>query len=258
MARGPATATPRIQAKNQAVTRAIRGPRRAAARVRPAAQAPGSEELALRKAPRQGRSRRIVETLLEAAALTFAELGYARATTNRIAERAGVSVGSLYQYFASKDALLVRLLAEHHREVHALLEPALVALADPAAPLEPTIRTLMTRLIEVHEAHPAIARALSEQVLRQSPFIEKAWPDDNEVRLAALLRRALEARVDVRRGDLGAMAAVLSRTTAELTRWLVHEAPPGMDRAVLLDETVHLLVRYVSVSAPSRAGPRPA
>lgn len=258
MGRGSATATPRIEKKNHAAARASRRPRRAVARVRPAAQGRGSEVPALRKAPRQGRSRRIVEIILEAAALTFAELGYARATTNRIAERAGVSVGSLYQYFSSKDALLVRLLAEHHREVHALLEPALVALANPAAPLEPTIRTLMRQLIAVHEAHPAIVRALSERVLRQSPFIEKAWPDDDEVRLATLLRGALEARLDVRSGDLGAMAAVLSRTTSELTRWMVHEAPPRVNRAVLLEETVQLLVRYLTVSAPSREALRPA
>src|ERR1700736_5178789 len=58
-----------------------------------------------RKAPKQERSREMVETILEAAARVFVREGYARATTNRIAAAAGISVGSLYQYFPGKDAI---------------------------------------------------------------------------------------------------------------------------------------------------------
>ena len=67
-----------------------------------------------RRTPRQARSRATVEYLVEAAAQVFGARGYA-ATTNEIAERAGVSVGTLYQYFADKDALLL-VLAERHLE----------------------------------------------------------------------------------------------------------------------------------------------
>lgn len=207
----------------------------------------------LRKAPRQHRSRELLETILSAAALTFAELGYARATTNRIAERAGVSVGSLYQYFSSKDALLARLLADHHAQMHAIITPAVARLADPQVPLEGTIRALFGALVAVHEANPAIARALSEAVLRQSSAIEGAWSEEDEASQAAVLAEALAGRPDVRRGDFRAMAAVLARTTGQLTRWLVHDAPPGLERAVLLEETVQLVARYLT---QPRAGQR--
>ena len=62
-----------------------------------------------RKQPRQARSRELVERVLAVSARVFAEEGYAGATTNRIAERAGVSVGSLYQFFPPKGALLQAL-----------------------------------------------------------------------------------------------------------------------------------------------------
>jgi AcrR family transcriptional regulator len=211
----------------------------------------------LRKAPRQQRSKALIETIVEAAALTFAELGYARTTTNRIAERAGVSVGSLYQYFSSKDALLVQLLAGHHAQVHAILAPAVAQLANPRVPLEGTLRGLLSALVAVHEANPAISRALSETVLRQSPAIEAAWSEEDEGSQAAALASALAARPDVRRGDFAAMAAVLARTTGQLTRWLVHDAPPKLERASLLEETVQLLLRYLS-DGGVRPGPRSA
>lgn len=251
MSRSTARRSPRIHREKRAAAAAVRPGAPRAARVRPAARAPtGGEQtegeaLGLRKPPRQRRSRKIVDAILEAAALTFAELGYAKATTNRIAERAGVSVGSLYQYFPSKDGLLARLLAEHHAQVHALVGPAVARLADPAVPLEATLRALLEGLVAVHEASPAVARALSEAVLRQSPAFERGPPEHEDEEQAAEVTASLAARPDVRRGDLRAMAAILERTTSQLSRWLVHDAPPELDRAVLLEETVQLLVRYL-------------
>ena len=66
-----------------------------------------------RKKPRQSRSQATVDVILDAAARIFVETGFAAATTNAIAERAGVSVGSLYQYFPNKLALLAALKERH-------------------------------------------------------------------------------------------------------------------------------------------------
>jgi AcrR family transcriptional regulator len=238
---------PGIHEKRRIPAARGRGESWSPARVRPGARGgeQGGDPAGLRKTPRQGRSQRIVETVLEAAALTFAELGYAKATTNRIAERAGISVGSLYQYFPSKDGILARLLAAHKAQIHALVEQAVARLADPAAPLEATLRALLEELVEVHRASPAMARALSEAVLRQSSALDQCELDGEDVAQASMVRAALEARPDVRSGDLEAMAAVLGRTTSQLTRWLVHDAPPELDRAMLLEEAVQLLVRYL-------------
>jgi AcrR family transcriptional regulator len=74
-----------------------------------------------RKQPRQSRSRDTVAAVLKAAAQVFTSRGYAATTTNHIAERAGVSIGSLYEYFPNKDALLVALMEQHIEEGEAIL-----------------------------------------------------------------------------------------------------------------------------------------
>src|SRR6185295_18131266 len=74
-----------------------------------------------RKQPLQARSRETVRVILRAAAQVFGSRGYAASTTNHIAERAGVSIGSLYEYFPNKDALLHALLEDHIQEAQAIL-----------------------------------------------------------------------------------------------------------------------------------------
>ena len=75
-----------------------------------------------RKAPKQGRSEATVEVILEAAAHILIERGYMALTTNAAALRAGVSIGSLYQYFPGKEALLAALLMRHANEIDTVLE----------------------------------------------------------------------------------------------------------------------------------------
>lgn len=76
----------------------------------------------MRKNPSQERSRALVDSLIEATALTIAENGLEAATTARIAKRAGVSVGSLYQYFDSKDALYNALLHRMTSQMEELID----------------------------------------------------------------------------------------------------------------------------------------
>jgi len=70
-------------------------------------------QLSPRKAPRQSRSQATVTAILDATARILLERGYAAASTNAVAELAGVSVGSLYQYFPNKEALIAALQARH-------------------------------------------------------------------------------------------------------------------------------------------------
>lgn len=84
---------------------------------------PGGHAVA-RKSPVQDRSQRTVQTILDAAAHVLAERGYSATTTNHVAAAAGVSIGSLYQYFPNKDSLIVALEERHLGHVHSVLAAA--------------------------------------------------------------------------------------------------------------------------------------
>src|ERR1700710_734421 len=91
-------------------------------------------QIASRKQPKQARSTELVAAILEAAIQVLAQEGAQRFTTARVAERAGVSVGSVYQYFPNKAAILFRLQSDEWRETNDMLRATLADTRRP--PLE--------------------------------------------------------------------------------------------------------------------------
>jgi len=117
-----------------------------------------------RKMPRQARSKATVDAIITAAAHILIERGYEGATTGRIAERAGVSIGSLYQYFPNKEALVAALIEGHANEIVRVIE---AALDDPAlATVADGIRALIKAGMVAHRIDPALHKILNEQVPR--------------------------------------------------------------------------------------------
>jgi AcrR family transcriptional regulator len=103
-----------------------------------------------RKSPSQERSRRTVNRILDAATRIFHEQGYTDATTNDIADEADVSVGSLYQYFPNKDALLVALTQRHIATTTTDLTNLLLGLPRDSD-IETTFRTVVDFLVSQHD-----------------------------------------------------------------------------------------------------------
>jgi len=110
------------------------------------------------------RSRLTVDALLEATARILVREGFDKASTNRVAEVAGVSVGSLYQYFPSKEALVAALIDRHRQEVMQLVRGELAQAIH--APIEQAVRTLVAVAIKAHRIDPKLHRVLSEQIPR--------------------------------------------------------------------------------------------
>src|SRR6266851_6317665 len=81
----------------------------------------------LRREPRQDRGRRRIDAIIEAASAEFAEVGYEATTTNAIARRAGTSIGSLYQFFPNKEAILEALAVYYEEQLRALHDAILNA-----------------------------------------------------------------------------------------------------------------------------------
>jgi AcrR family transcriptional regulator len=113
-----------------------------------------SQPTNLRRVPKQERGERRIASILEAAAEEFARVGFDAATTNAIARRAKTSVGSLYQFFPNKEAILAALTQHHSNALRALHEEVL---SEKAArlPLPAFFDQLVDRLAEFHTTHPA-------------------------------------------------------------------------------------------------------
>jgi AcrR family transcriptional regulator len=116
----------------------------------------------MRKQPQQARSHATTEAILDATAHILGERGWAVCTTNAVAERAGVSIGSLYQYFPNKLALVEAVRRRHFDEVLAVLGAA----ADTRISRTRRIEALVDGMIDVHSRFPAAHRVLLEEAPR--------------------------------------------------------------------------------------------
>ena len=113
-----------------------------------------------RKLPVQERSKDTVGVILEAAAHVFVEKGYAAGTTNHIAQKAGVSIGSLYQYFPNKDAILVSLAEQHLESAKGEIGEILSEAAAGDTSIISLIRRIVEATIRMHMRAPRLHRVI--------------------------------------------------------------------------------------------------
>jgi AcrR family transcriptional regulator len=160
-----------------------------------------------RKQPRQARSNELVAAVLEAAIQVLETEGAQRFTTARVAERAGVSVGSLYQYFPNKAAILFRLQSDEWRRTSALLR---AILEDKATPPAARLRALVHAFIrsECEEASIRIALHDAAPFYRDAPEAAEAHADSAHI-VEAFLRESAPNAGDAQR----ALAGDLIKTT---------------------------------------------
>jgi AcrR family transcriptional regulator len=130
-------------------------------------------EISSRKQPKQARSTELVAAILEAAIQVLRKEGARRFTTARVAERAGVSVGSVYQYFPNKAAILFRLQSDEWRQTTEMLRAILVD--GRTAPFE-RLRALVHAFIrsECEEAQMRVALSDCAPLYRDAPEAKKA------------------------------------------------------------------------------------
>src|ERR1051326_7166272 len=117
-----------------------------------------------RKRPRQARSRETVDTILEATARVLVAKGYDNLSTNAVATAAGVSIGSLYQYFPNKEALVLALIERHMEQMNAAILAELARVA--TLPMAEAARCVIELTIRAHAVEPELHRVLTEQVPR--------------------------------------------------------------------------------------------
>jgi AcrR family transcriptional regulator len=197
-----------------------------------------------RKHASQERSRATVDALVEATARILVREGFDKASTNRIAEQAGVSVGSLYQYYPSKEALVAAVIERHNQDLMEVVRGALAEIA--ALPLEKAMRKLIATAVDAHRLDPRLHRVLAEQIPRTGR-LEKI--EGFNRRYYELFREYLEQHSkELRAVDLGLAAFVCVTSIEALTHTAVLHRPEMMsDEAVgtLVDEATRLVIRYL-------------
>ncbi|CAL9671231.1 MULTISPECIES: TetR/AcrR family transcriptional regulator [unclassified Streptomyces] len=195
--------------------------------------------LAPRRKPRQVRAELTRERILTAAAHVFADYGYAAGTTNRIAERARMSIGSLYQYFPNKDAILAELLVRH-------IDRGAWTGADELdmAPgsLQEVVRSLVRDAIDHHRDDPQLLQIMFEEAPASSELIE-AIDRHGKMRVGQV-REVFARHPDVRVQDLDT-AAELVVGTVEMNTHKLMASPRPVQVERLEAELVAMITRYL-------------
>ncbi len=193
-----------------------------------------------RKSPHQDRAKATVDAILTATAHVLVKVGYDRASTNRVAEAAGVSIGSLYQYFPSKEALVVALVNRHVEEMHAVLDQAASEVID--APVPVAVRTVVGAMMRAHAVEPELHKVFAEQLPRVGGLqrIHQV-----QAHVAARLLPYLVAR----RGELAPknleMAAFILVQLVESVGHASMHGDLGFDLDALTDEVTTVVLAYL-------------
>ncbi len=198
--------------------------------------------LSPRKRPAQARARETVNIILEAAAQVFGELGYAASTTNHIARRAGVSIGSLYQYFPNKDAILFSLMERHIDEGYELIVRAMAEIEKAGLVNRGVIRTMVETMVALHRKAPELHRVLFEEV-PFTPFLEGYRK--NESYVVEKLADLLEKTPNRRRGRSDNSLKLFSQVVESMTHRFILAGPSDLDEAEFIEEITDMMTRYL-------------
>ncbi|WP_347259854.1 TetR/AcrR family transcriptional regulator [Rudaea sp.] len=200
-----------------------------------------------RKTASQERSRATVDALIDATARILVKEGFDKASTNRIAEVAGVSVGSLYQYFPGKEALVAAVVERHQQEIMQTFREGVAGIL--AQPLEKAIRQIVAVAVKAHRVDPKLHHVVAEQIPRVGKLEKLATFNSENY---TLFRTYLEShRHELRVDDLELATFVCVTSIEALTHNAVlhySKAFPDETMEALVDESARLVTGYLKAS----------
>lgn len=199
-----------------------------------------------RKIAVQDRSKATVDALLAATARVLVREGYDRASTNKIADAAGVSIGSLYQYFPTKEALVAAVIERHTGEMMDVIRNALVRVAP--LPIPDAARELVKIMIDAHRIEPKLHRVLVEQIPRVGNLEDIERMDEEAM---TLVRAYLDGhRDEIVIDDLDIAAFICVTSVEALTHAAVLRRPALLDNPRFVEEVAAMLTRYLTSGEP--------
>jgi AcrR family transcriptional regulator len=200
---------------------------------------PSREPSPLRKTPSQTRALRTVDTLFEAAARVLASEGEAGFTTNKVAQRAGFSIGTLYQYFPSKEAIVVAMVRRQRARVMRELEATLDRAARGEIGAEDALRSYLRQLIDAFGRGQKATRILARLGWQlDAPALIVQAMDDGSERIRDALLRLNDPSLPV---PDDATLYVLSRAVMGAVRAAAVEEHPMLDDPRFEDRLVRMV-----------------
>lgn len=187
----------------------------------------------------------LVDRLIEATAQVLEDVGLQGASTNKIAVRAGVAIGSIYQYFPNKEALIDALLENRLQRMEALSADRLQALSTNSFP--EAAEAMLRAAIAFHEAEPAIAVLLASRIAMPKPTER-----DRELyqRVLAMASSYLTARAETLSvGDVEIVAAISGRVVGSFAPWIALSVTDHDERERHIAEVVRMLTGWIGGAA---------
>lgn len=200
-----------------------------------------------RRIPRQARAAETVAAILEAAAQILEAGGLAAFTTNAVAERAGVSIGTLYQYFVDKNALLLALARQEMGTALAEVGRALSGGDEPSP--ESRVRAMVRAMVHAFRGRSRARKAVVQAILAQGLALEMVAPINGFIAdIGAAIGQDAQARLPPFERE---QVFVLSRALLGAIRAAVMEEQPFLRSRSFEDELVRLVMAYLESIARS-------
>jgi AcrR family transcriptional regulator len=194
-----------------------------------------------RRQPKQRRARLTVDAVLEAAVKVLKREGFNALTTNRIAEVAGVSIGSVYQYFPDKGAIFSALHRRHIEEIDRIIEGQLLRHATSS--LDDLIRAIVEAMVEAHSADPELYELLTTEVPHRADGTK-----DFAVRHHSAFRLAIASRTHKKKRvrNLDKTVFIVANMVEALSHGAALRRPPSLSPSEATDEAVRAVLAYLS------------
>jgi AcrR family transcriptional regulator len=195
-----------------------------------------------RRQARQQRAQNTVEVIVEATTRVLLRDGYEACSTNRVAKAAGVSVGSLYQYFPNKESLVVAVMERHQATMHAAFTERLKTLH--ASTVGGAVKDIVRDLFEVQRKHARLQRVLFEQVPRIGAL--KRLHELTSQYEPLVIAWFEEHKKDLDLDNASVAAYVLIAAVEGVVTRVVLERPSWIEGPVLEDQVARLVLSYLS------------
>jgi AcrR family transcriptional regulator len=201
---------------------------------------PKASREAVRRQPKQRRALQTVDAVLDAVIRILKREGLRALTTNRIAEVAGASIGSLYQYFPDKRAIFAALHQRHIEQIDRVVQSKLLEHA--ASSLDELMSAMIEAMVEAHEPNPELHQLFMAEVAHGAGGRQEFAVRLHGAFLLAIAARGHELK---KHRDPVKTAFVVTHMVETLSHGVVLRRPPGLSRSDAKKEAVRAVLAYL-------------